>query len=298
MTHPYRVDWAASSSRLVAAATSDAGWYAAVAAELVRPSDGTAVDVGCGGAGMTAALAAALGQSGQVLAVDGDSDILAAAGAHLATVLPADAATIQLVQADLDGGVERLRAVLAQPADLIWASASVHHLADQQAAITALASLLGPGGQLALAEGGLPARHLPWDVGVGEPGLELRLDAAQDRWFARMRAALPSSTRMPYGWTQALRRAGLAQVTTTSRLIHSPAPLPGDDQARVLDDLTHRVDRLRPTGLLDRADLATWDRLLDPTDPAWLGRRTDLYWLEARSVHLGTTADPHRQPGH
>jgi SAM-dependent methyltransferase len=223
-----------------------------------------------------------------VVAADGDPDVLAAADAHLATVLPADAAKVELVQADLEDGVQRLREALGGPADLIWASASVHHIGDQQAAVSALAGLLGPGGRLALAEGGLRVRHLPWGLGAGEPGLELRLDAAEDRWFARMRAALPGSTPMPYGWTEALRRAGLTAVTTTSSLIEAPVPLRDEDRERVLDDLTHRIDRLHPTGLLDASDLATWERLLDPTGPDWLGRRTDLFWLEARSVHLGT----------
>jgi SAM-dependent methyltransferase len=180
-----------------------------------------------------------------------------------------------------------VRNVLDGPADLIWAAASVHHLGDQQAAVSALAGLLGPGGRLALAEGGLPARHLPWDVGVGEPGLELRLDLAQDRWFAQMRASLPGTVRMPYGWTEALRRAGLTEVRTRTAVLESSAPLGKEELDRVLDSLAHRVDRLRPTGLLDPADLTTWDTLLDPDSPSWLGRRTDLFWLVARSVHIG-----------
>ena len=144
-----------------------------------------------------------LGPGGLVVAADGNAEVLAEAGRRLAGV----PARVELVVADLGDGVEPLRA--HGPADLVWASASVHHVGDQQAAVAALASLLGPGGRLALAEGGLPTRRLPWDVGVGEPGLEVRLEAAQDRWFARMRAALPGSVPMPYGWTEALRRAGL-----------------------------------------------------------------------------------------
>ncbi|MFL6128668.1 MAG: hypothetical protein ACJ73E_06345 [Mycobacteriales bacterium] len=58
----------------------------------------------------------------------------------------------------------------------------------------------------------------------------------------------------------------------------------------MVSKLTHRVDWLRPTGLLTDADLAVWDRLLDPTDPAHLGRRTDLRDLEARTVHTALRA--------
>ena len=173
-----------------------------VAAGLVRDSDQVAVDVGCGGGGMAKALAAALPAGTTVVAIDADPDVLEQAREHTA-------GAVRCELASMDDGAEPLRKAIDAPADLIWASASVHHAADQQAAVDALASLLAPGGRLALAEGGLPARSLPWDLGVGEPGLELRLDLAQDRWFKAMRDSLPGSVPMPYGWTDALhpRRA-------------------------------------------------------------------------------------------
>jgi hypothetical protein len=146
----------------------------------------------------------------------------------------------------MDDGAEPLRSAIGAPADLIWASASVHHAADQQAAIDALASLLGPGGRLALAEGGLPSRNLPWDIGLGEPGLELRLDAAQDRWFKAMRESLPGSVPLPYGWTDALTRAGLTGVTTKSVLTEQPVPLSDEKRTQVIEQLRHRVARLTP----------------------------------------------------
>jgi SAM-dependent methyltransferase len=285
---PYLVDWARAAGRLVRSAREEADWYAALAGALTRPGDRLALDVGCGGAGMAAALAWVLGPEARVVAIDADPQVLAAARADLATADPTAAARITFVQADLNDDVTALRKLVDGPADLVWASSSVHHVGDQQAAVTELAALLAPGGRLALAEGGLPSRHLPWDLGVGEPGLELRLDAAANRWFAGMRAELPGSTAMPYGWTEALRRAGLTQVTTRTTLLEHPTPL--DDAARghVIDTLAHSVDRLRDTGLLDRADIAVWDRLCDPADPVWLGHRTDLHWLRARSVHVGT----------
>ena len=279
---PYEIDWAGQADHLVTAAEQESDWYAVVAAGLVHPGDRIAVDVGCGGGGMAAALAAALGDGGLVVAADAAPEILAEAGRRLAD-LPA---RVELVLADLGEGVEPLRA--HGPADVVWASASVHHVGDQQAAVTALAGLLAPGGRLALAEGGLSPRRLPWDLGAGEPGLEARLEAAQDRWFARMRSGLPGSVPMPYGWTGALSRAGLIAVTSRSSLLERPVPLAPDDVEWVVAKLTHRVDWLRTTGLLADADLAAWDRLLDPADPAHLGRRSDLRSLEARTVHVGT----------
>lgn len=276
---PYTVVWSEQTAHLGRLAGEEAGWYAATAAALVRPDDRLAVDVGCGGAGMTRALATALGPEGRAVGVDGDPAILAAAKER--------APHLDFVAADLGGDLTDLRAALGEPADVVWASASVHHAGDQQAAVDALAGLLGAGGRLALAEGGLPARHLPWDVGVGDPGLEVRLDAAQDRWFASMRAGLPGWVRMPYGWSECLRRAGLVDVTARTTLFERELPLTDAEVNRVLDKLAHRVDHLRPAGLLDPADLEAWDRVLDSGDSAWLGLREDIYWLDARTVHIG-----------
>jgi SAM-dependent methyltransferase len=287
-TDHYTVEWSEKVAGLVEIARDDQPWYAEVAAGLVRPNDRVAADVGCGGGGMTLALSAALGPDGLVVAADAAPAMLAAVAQRLDEV--ATPARVELVTADLGFGVEPVRAALPQPADLVWASASVHHAGDQQAVVNALASLLGPGGRLALAEGGLPARNLPWDVGVGEPGLEVRLEAAHDRWFARMRAGLLGSRPMPYGWTEALRLAGLVEVTTRTSLRERMVPLPAHDRDQVVDRLGKMVDKLRPTGLLAAADLAAWDRLLDPDDDAWLGRRADLQRLDARSVHVGTRA--------
>jgi hypothetical protein len=102
-----------------------------------------------------------------------------------------------------------------------------------------------------------------------------------------MRAKLPGSRPMPYGWPEALRRAGLTAVTTRTTLLERPTPLGPADRERVVGRLTHRVDWLRDTDLLDPADLAAWERLLDPGSDEWLGRRTDLQAVEARSVHVG-----------
>ncbi|RIQ32546.1 class I SAM-dependent methyltransferase [Jiangella rhizosphaerae] len=282
------INWADEAEWLCAAVADDADWYASVARELARPGDRLAVDVGCGGAGMAVALGAVLPPAAFVVGVDGDGNVLDAARRRIVET-GVDDGHIRLLHADLDTDLAVLPLV-AGSADIIWASSSIHHLADQQAAIDALAALLAPGGRLALAEGGLPARHLPWDVGVGEPGLEVRLAAAEDRWYARMRASVPGSVPMSYGWPTALRRAGLADVTTKTFTLERPVPLCEADLRSVLLSLRHRVDRAYADGELRQADKAAWDRLLDPDDAAWLGRRDDVYSLSARSVHIGHRA--------
>jgi SAM-dependent methyltransferase len=301
------IDWAEHAGRLRSAAEGEADWNAAVARSLVRDGDRVAVDVGCGGGGMAKALAEAL-PGGAVVAIDSDPDVLAQAREHTAGLV-----RCELVS--MDGGAEPLRRAIDAPADLVWASASVHHAGDQQGAVDALASLLGPGGRLALAEGGLPARYLPWDLGLGEPGLELRLDAAQDRWFQAMREGLPGSVPMAYGWTEALSRAGLVDVATRSVLTELSAPLPAERQAAVVDHFRFRVSQLLGTGLargagdqaghgaghghghsvaaqewLSAEDRAVWAELLDAGSPQYLGLRRDLAVLSVRSIHVGHAA--------
>ncbi|MCX4471363.1 methyltransferase domain-containing protein [Micromonospora sp. NBC_01655] len=280
------VDWTDLTPQLVDAARRDRAWYLTIARELVGPADRLAVDVGCGAAGMALAVARMM-TCGRVVAVDAHPAVLDAARDHIRAEWSDPRVRVEALRAAIPADTAALRETLGAPADLVWASAAVHHVADQQAAVTALAGLLAPGGRLALAEGGLPEHHLPWDVGLGEPGLEMRLNAAQDCWFAQMRAGLPDSRRMPYGWTEALRQAGLSPVTTRTTLDEQPPPLPDIVRRAVLEAPAGRVGRMRTTGLLTATDLDAWNRLLDPTDERWLGDRDDLFRLSARSVHLG-----------
>ncbi|PSK98230.1 methyltransferase family protein [Haloactinopolyspora alba] len=267
----------------------DARWYADVARSLARPGDRLAVDIGCGDAGMCVALDAALPRRAFVVGVDHDGDVLDEARRHM-NADGIDDGHIRLIRADLDTDLTLLPEVV-RGADIIWASASIHHLADQQAAVDALSALLAPGGRLALAEGGLPGHHLPWDLGVGEPGMEARLLQAEECWFTAMRASIPGSVRMPYGWTTALRRAGLTDVESRTFTFEKPAPLCAEDLSTVLERLARRVDRTRDDATLPEQDAAAWQRLLDPADDAYLGRREDIYSLRARTVHLGYRAE-------
>lgn len=282
MTDPYVIEWSETRDRLSANAREDADWYAIAAERLCRPTDELRLDIGCGGAGMALALANVPPDTARVIGLDGNAEVLEGAQANVAGT------RVELEHCDLERGPAAVREVVPDQADLIWASAVVHHVADQQATVDGLAMLLAPGGRLALAEGGLATRHLPWDVGVGEPGLEIRLQAAQDQWFRRMRAEIPGQVPMPYGWTEALAKAGLNEVTTFTILVEKSVPLSNDERSHVLQGLESYVGRIRETGLLGADDLAAWDELLDPVSPHWLGGRTDIFSLAARSVHVGS----------
>ncbi|MFF1813063.1 class I SAM-dependent methyltransferase [Streptomyces sp. NPDC058251] len=272
------IDWAEMAPHLESQAELFAPVYqkamAWLAEEVTDP--GLIVDAGSG-PGVVSGLFAEAFPGARVIAVDGAEPLLERARARAARQGFAD--RFGTISGELPG----VLAELEYPADLLWASRSLHHLGDQRAALTAFAERLAPGGTLALLEGGLPHRFLPRDIGIGRPGLQARLDAVEEEWFARMRADLPGSVAVTEDWPALLTAAGLKHTRTRSFLLDVPAPAPDRARAYVAASLA----RLR--GALDEAvdadDRATLDRLLDPADPASVHRRPDVFVLSAYTVH-------------
>ncbi|MBF6236860.1 methyltransferase domain-containing protein [Nocardia otitidiscaviarum] len=236
-------------------------------------------DVGPGAGTAAVALAHAVGPRGRVYAVDLDPAMLEAtmAAAHDAGV----GDRIRPVLHDLEDGAPPL----PEAVDAVWSSWCVHHARDWDAATRALVGMLRPGGVLCLAEGGLPTRCLPWDTGIGRPGLEIRLDEAHDRHFTQWFFGRAGAKRPGRGWADILARAGLTDVTAFTELVDIPAPLPAEVRGVVLAELAARVGRAGP--FLTADDAAAWQRLLDPDDAAWLGHRHDLVLLTARTGWRG-----------
>ncbi|GLY71039.1 class I SAM-dependent methyltransferase [Amycolatopsis taiwanensis] len=280
------IDWAERIPQMRRADELNASTYAVVAKRLTSdlPEGAVVVDVGSGTGAMSAALASVLAErgGGKLLLVDAVPELLSVAADAARGAIETSRVEIETVVADL--AHDDLRDLLP-PAQLIWAASMVHHLPDQQAAVAGLARALATDGMLSLAEGGLETQCLPWDLGVGEPGLERRLLTAHSEWFCEMRAEMPGAVRMPYGWNVALGRAGLADVNAFSVLLDLPAP--PSDALRAY--VTHRLRWLveMASERLAAEDRRTADRLLDPDDSEFVGRRDDLYLLGAYTVHSG-----------
>jgi SAM-dependent methyltransferase len=299
------IDWVARLADLRRADEANGPAMRSVANRLVeslparRP---TVLDIGCGAGGMSAALAEALvgrlasagadtsgpAAGGTLVLVDAVPELLAAAEEAVRSVIDDSGADgsalleVRTVRADLaDDG---LPATLPS-ADLVWASNVTHHLPDQRRTVASLAGPLASGGCLALAEGGLSMRCLPWDLGVGEPGLQDRLIAAHGTWFHAMRTQMPGSVRMPIGWNLALTEVGLTDVTSFTYLIDVPAPLTASGREAVVSWLTWMTEAAGE--LLDPADLATLTTLADPADAAFVGARDDVFMLKASTVFVG-----------
>ncbi|MEV0238929.1 methyltransferase domain-containing protein [Streptomyces sp. NPDC050674] len=272
------LDWAEmgpmleSSAELFASLYERAlGW---LAQEVTEP--GLIVDAGSG-PGVVACLFAETFPGARIVAVDGSEALLERARARAERQGVADRF------GTLAGDLPEVLGELEYPADLLWASRSLHHLGDQRAALAAFARRLAPGGTLALMEGGLPPRFLPRDIGIGRPGLQARIDAVEAQWFDRMRTDLPGHVAETEHWPGLLAAAGLKHTRTHSFLLDLPAPASDRARAYVVASLAHMRDKLAEG--LDAEDLATVDRLLDPDDEASLHRRPDVFVLEAHTVH-------------
>nr|WP_306955859.1 class I SAM-dependent methyltransferase [Streptomyces sp. B4I13] len=248
--------------------------------EVTEP--GLIVDAGSG-PGVVSCLFAETFPGARVMAVDGSEPLLRRAGERAARLGYADRF------GTLSGELPDVLGELDYPADLLWAGRSLHHLGDQRAALAAFARRLGPGGTLAIMEGGLPTRFLPRDLGFGRPGLEARLDALEAEWFARMRAGLPGSVAETEDWAALLGAAGLRHRRSRSFLLDLPAPASDRARAYVVASLSRLREAFGED--LDPDDRATVDRLLDPDDAASVHRRPDVFVLAAHTVHTAVRAD-------
>lgn len=239
------------------------------------PDPGLIVDAGSGPGVISCALAEAFPKA-EVVALDSAPALLERAQRRAR-----DAGLASRVRTRLG----ELPAAFAElePADVVWLGQSLHHVGDQRAALAAAASALNPGGLLVLLEGGLPMRSLPRDIGIGRPGLESRLTAANEEWFAAMRAALPGAKPEIEDWPALLTTAGLTPAGTRTFLLDLPAPLAPEAREHVIATMErHR----KHAEHLAEDDVATLDRLLDPDDPAGLRQRRDVFLLDAQTVHF------------
>ncbi|MFJ3325133.1 class I SAM-dependent methyltransferase [Streptomyces griseus] len=160
-------------------------------------------------------------------------------------------------------------------ADLVWASASLHHLDDPAAALAGIRAALRPGGLLAVAEvDGMPkflAEDGPW----GE--LEARCREALDGLHAE---------RMPHrgaDWGALLAAAGLPVEQERAERWELRAPLPeGAGRYAFLV-----FERIRGTleGRVDAEDLAALDRLVDG-GPEDVRHRDDLVVRSTRETWM------------
>ncbi|MFI9827786.1 class I SAM-dependent methyltransferase [Streptomyces sp. NPDC051913] len=272
------IDWAEMAPMLEDQAELYTPLYERAMAWLAKrqTEPGLVVDAGSG-PGVVSTLLADTFPGARVVAVDSSEPLLERARERAGRLGVADRF------GTLAGELPDVLEELDYPADLLWASWSLHHLGDQKAALAAFAARLAPGGTLALLEGSLPTRYLPRDIGIGRPGLQARIDAVHEEWFTEMRAALPGAVDEIEDWAALMTSVGLKPTGTRSFLLDLPAPTTDRARRCAVTAFTRMRDVLGVR--LDPDDRATLDRLVDPEDKASLHHRPDLFVLTARTVH-------------
>jgi trans-aconitate 2-methyltransferase len=117
----------------------------AVLERLPLAGDERVIDAGCGSGRLTEELLARL-PHGRVIAVDQSGSMLAAAARRLAD--PLAEGRVELCRADL------LDLSLAQPADAVFSTATLHWIGDHERLFARLHAALRPGGRLVAQCGG------------------------------------------------------------------------------------------------------------------------------------------------
>ncbi|MET9860434.1 L-histidine N(alpha)-methyltransferase [Streptomyces smyrnaeus] len=181
-------------------------------------------------------------------------------------------ARVLTVQADLDdsGWPD-----LGSP-DLVWASASMHHMAHPARALRNVHDLLAPGGLFAVVElAGFP-RFLPENAPEDRPGLEERCHAATDRFHAE---------HVPHrgaDWGPMLTAAGFTVEGERTIAVN----IEGSRSEAVGRYALGSLRRIRGTAAqaLSTEDLAALDQLLDTGSPHSILRRDDLAVRTERTV--------------
>ncbi|MGW8450416.1 class I SAM-dependent methyltransferase [Streptomyces niveus] len=170
---------------------------------------------------------------------------------------------VRTVQADLDGDWPDL----GTP-ELVWASASMHHMADPDRTLRQVHDTLAPGGLFAVVElAGFP-RFLPEDAPADRPGLEERCHAAIDRHHAQ---------QVPHrgaDWGTKLAASGFTVEGERTVTVNMGPPHPDAVGRYALSSLTRMRGVVAET--LPPEDLAAFDRLLDTDSPHGILRRADL----------------------
>jgi SAM-dependent methyltransferase len=208
----------------------------------------------------------------EVTAVDKSAYLLGRLGEKASDLGVAD--RVRTVEADLDVAWPAIG-----PVDLVWASNSLHHMADPDRVLTEIFGALRPGGLLVAAELGSFPRFLPDDIGFGRPGLEARCHAALAEDMA---AEIP---HLGSDWGSRLNKAGFTIEAERVFTIDLTAPLPAATGRYAQRSLR----RMRPAldGLLAADDLAALDTLIDSDDPGGVLRRDDLTVRATRTVWAG-----------
>ena len=229
------------------------------------------LDAGCGTGEALLWLFDAVAPGGEVIGID-------LATAHAAAARMRVPPRTLVLQADLR------RAPFARASfDLIWCVNTVNHLHDPVGGMKALATLLRPGGRIALGQSSLvPDMYFAWDSRLERLTNEAVRQYYRDRY--RLDERDLTAVRSIVG---VLRRAGLSKVIARTLVIERVAPLRAADEAYLTQAIFRDTwgERLRP--YLSADDYAALARLCDPQHSQFALRRPDFHFLQSFTLAVG-----------
>jgi len=232
------------------------------------------VDAGCGTGAALPWLLQAVERGGLVVGFD-----LAAAHAQAAHACTAAHATV--LQADL------MKPPLARAGfDLIWSVNTINHLRDPLQGVRTLATLLRPGGRIALGQSSfVPDMYFAWNA-----RLERMTNEAVRQYYLERYGLDERALANVRGLLGLLRRAQLRNVSVRTCMIERVSPLASEDEAYILEAIFRGTwgERLRP--YLCGEDFAELGRLCDPLHVQFALRRPDFHYLQSFTLAVGEIA--------
>ena len=232
------------------------------------------VDAGCGTGEALPWLLQAVEPGGLVVGFD-------LAAAHTRAAHACSVARTAVLQADL------MKPPLARASfDLIWSVNTINHLRDPSQGIHTLATLLRPGGRIALGQSSLvPDMYFAWDARLERLTNEAVRQYYRERYALDQRAL--ADIRSLVGL---LRRAQLRHVSVHTCMIERVSPLARADEAYILEAMIRGTwgERLRP--YLGGADFAELGRLCDPRHAQFALRRLDFHFLQSFTLAVAEIA--------
>ena len=229
------------------------------------------LDAGCGTGEALQWLSDAVAPHGTVVGID-------LAMAHVSAARASASGRVLVLQADVGKPPLAPRSF-----DLVWSVNTINHLREPLAGVQELASLLRPGGRIALGQSSLlPEMFFAWDSRLERLTTEAVRQYYRDRYDLSERDL--ADTRSIVGL---LRRSALRDVTAQTLIIERVSPLNPADDAYLLEAIFRDTwgERLRP--YLSGEDYDELTALCDPRHPAFALRRTDFHFLQTFTVAIG-----------
>jgi len=229
------------------------------------------LDAGCGTGEALGWLFDEVKPAGAVVGIDLAASHVSAARLHAS-------AQIEVLQGDM------LNAPL-EPAsfDLIWCTNTINHLHDAVEGVNTLATLLRPGGRIAIGQSSLlPDMYFAWDSRLERVTNEAVRQYYRDRYGLDERDL--ASVRAIVG---VLHRGNLKNVTARTIMIERVFPVDAATESYLFEAIFRGTwgQRLRP--YLSDGDFADLAQVCDPQHPQYALGRPDFHFLQSFTLAVG-----------